>query len=277
MLDYLELNESANEKAHAIYNRIYNRQFREETQRDGSLFNEEDNLSVHSVVDDDSASSKSSIPLGQPDEEESDSDSSNSSDDQPSKSDKSSSDLSPTDSSFISDESKRARKSDGYTFDNLCQTEVHRQPKCGMYSYTNKVLDSTGQVYQSSQPVKLKGYPPGRFFYACSLWATGAKTPIHLLYDHIEGTFHHLPPSSVTALDADDIDKIKSKLPNNIMYKYETDLSIQLDTISKKKTPKTMVRFPPISRKMYPPASSVDKSCSGVEEPPVARVVVKGN
>lgn len=114
MFDYLELNESANEKAHAIYNRIYNRQFRAESQRDGSVFNEvDDNLSVHSVVDDDSASSKSSIPLGQPDEEESDSDSSNLSDDQPSKSDKSSSDLSPTDSSFTSDESKRARKSDG--------------------------------------------------------------------------------------------------------------------------------------------------------------------
>ena len=61
------------------------------------------------------------------------------------------------------------------------------------------------------------------------------------------------------------------------MYKYENDLSIQLDTISKKRTTKTMLRSPPISRKIYPSGTSVDKSCSDVEEPPVARVVVKGN
>ena len=73
MFDYLELNESANEKAHAIYNRIYKRQFREESQRDGSVFNDEDNHSVRSSGnDDDSASSESSIPLGQRDAEDSD-------------------------------------------------------------------------------------------------------------------------------------------------------------------------------------------------------------
>jgi hypothetical protein len=41
--DYLEINESANENAHAIYNKIYNRQFRGQTLRDGSSFNKEVN------------------------------------------------------------------------------------------------------------------------------------------------------------------------------------------------------------------------------------------
>jgi hypothetical protein len=131
-----------------------------------------------------------------------------------------------------------------------------------MYFYTIKVLDSTGQVYQSSQPVKLKGYPPGRFFYACSLWANGAKTPVHVMYDHIEGTFHHAPPSSVAALSADDIIEIKAKLPADIMFKYENELSILLDTISKKKT-KTMLRFPKLSGKIHQYAPSVEKSSSG--------------
>jgi hypothetical protein len=275
MFDYLKLNASADAKARAIYSRVYKRQFREEHLRDAPVSDEGDNQSLHSLVDDDDdVSSESSIPPLKPDAEESDAESSDMSDDQHSKAERHSCDLSSADTSFTSSESQKARKRDGHTFDPLCQAEKCREARYGMYSVTNKVIDAAGNTYQSSQPVKVRKYPAGRFLYACSLWENGSVTPYHLLYDHFEGTIHHTAPSSVTALTADEIIKLEPKLPDEYLAIYENNLKLFLDDVSKRRNTKTKLRFPKLSGNMYPSLTSTSDGASTIaEEPPVARSI----
>ena len=276
MFDYLKLNASADEKARAIYSRVYNRQFREQHLRDAPVSDEGDNQSLQSLVDDDGddVSSESSIPPLQRNAEESDAESSDMSDDQRSKAERHSCDLASADTSFTSNESQKARKRVGPTFDPLCQAEKCREARYGMYLVTNKVIDAAGNTYQSSQPVKVRKYPAGRFLYACSLWENGSVTPYHLLYDHFEGTIHHTAPSSVTALTADEIIKLTPKLPEDYLAKYENNLKLLLDEVSKRRNTKTKLRFPKLSGNIYPSLTSTsDDASTSAEEPPVSRAI----
>ena len=277
--DYLELDSNGNERAHAVYSKVYTEQFGGQTQLVGSLFEQDDNQSKRSrASSESSASTELSFTLAHSDESGDDT-SSNMSDNEHPKGDDSISDQSTAETSITSDESKKARKRDGFTFDPLLHTEVIRQPKYGLYSLTNTVIDSTGQVYRTGEPVKARGHGnPGRFLYGLSLWTSGGKSPNHVLYDPFEETFHHLAPSWVTAVEADKIRQITCELPVDYKFKFENNMTILLDTVSKKNTTKTMLRFPKISNKTYPSVTPVNKSTSddastGSEKRPVASAI----
>jgi hypothetical protein len=258
--DYLVLTNIGNEKAHEIYKRIYDKEFAEPTEyrRAGSFFDDDNQSKCSSHMD----SSASDVSKGQTDGSGSDSESAISDDQR-----------SPTpDDSHISDESGAARKRDGYTFDPECHPDVPRESMYGMFSFTNTVIDSNGLEYKTSQPVKYKGYSPGRFLYSCSLWATGSKSPTHIVYDPLHGTFHHVSPSWVTAMTDKERSAVLDNLPHDYKLKYENNLSTELEIIAKKKS-KTMLRFPKMaskaeqSRKLANNSSTSDANTGSVEPP----------
>ena len=82
-----------------------------------------------------------------------------------------------------------------------------------------------------------------RYLYGGSLWFKSGKTPLlHLVYDVIEKSLHHVCPSFVVAVDVDRV------VPENFKADFEnkiTDLFIKIE--KSKKVP----RLPQLSKRLH--------------------------
>ena len=99
-----------------------------------------------------------------------------------------------------------------------------------------------------------------RFLYGGSLWQKKGKTPIlHLVYDVMEKSLHHVCPSSVSA------DKTNNVAAENLKIDFENKISDLLVDVDRGKTLK---RLRPLSKKLYSTeVTNNDEDLANTNEP----------